>query len=98
LRLEEFKVGGLLGEAPRVLIGTIFYGKHKIVTDERTGQFDHAIAEEIIKKQEEFSDKTGNPCMIDVVGTTYEALIKISRFHRRYLKFSFSNGWDYTRC
>ena len=78
--IGEVKVGGLLGEAPRVLIGSIFYGKHKIVTDERTGQFDHVIAEEIIKRQEEFSDKTGNPCMIDVVGTTYEALIKFLDF------------------
>jgi tetrahydromethanopterin S-methyltransferase subunit H len=41
------------------------------------GEFDHQEAERLIRKQEEFSDKTGHPHMIDVVGATPGAL---SRF------------------
>jgi tetrahydromethanopterin S-methyltransferase subunit H len=71
------KIGGKLGQIPTVLIGSIFYNKHYIVKDEMKGEFDHQEAERLIKKQEEFSDKTGNPHMIDVVGATPGAL---SRF------------------
>lgn len=48
--------------------------------DERTGEFDRSKAEELINLQEEFSEKTGNPCMLDVVGATSEALIKFLDF------------------
>jgi tetrahydromethanopterin S-methyltransferase subunit H len=42
--------------------------------DENAGKFDKEKAEGLIKLQEEFSDKTGNPCMLDVVGTTEQAM------------------------
>lgn len=74
------KVGGVPGTRPTVLIGTIFYRKHGIVTDERRGEFDRLKAEELIKTQEEFSDRTGNPCMLDVMGATPEAMIRELEF------------------
>jgi len=70
------EVGGLPGESPTVLVGTIFYSKQKIVKDERAGEFDREEAEKIINTQQEFSEKTGLPCMIDVVGATPQALRK----------------------
>ena len=70
------KVGGAPGTRPTVLVGSIFFRNHKIVVDEKKGEFDKEAAEKAIKTQEEFSDKTGNPCMLDVVGATPEALIK----------------------
>ncbi len=75
------RVGGIPGRDPTVLIGTIFYKRQQIVEDERRGVFDEGRAEELIKLQEEFSDKTGNPSMLDVEGATSEALI-------RYLEFA----------
>lgn len=74
------KIGGRPGERPVTLIGSIFYRKHKIVADEHTGEFDRKAAEDLINLQETFSDKTGNPCMIDVVGANAEAL-------RKYIDF-----------
>jgi tetrahydromethanopterin S-methyltransferase subunit H len=74
------KVGGIPGQNPTVLIGTIFYHGHKIFRDEKTGDFDRKQAEEIINLQEEFSDKTGNPCMLDVVGATPETMKKFVEF------------------
>ncbi len=68
------KVGGQPGEYPTVLIGSIFYDRHKIVTNVMKGEFDERKAESLLKKQEEMSDKTGNSVIIDVVGSTVEAL------------------------
>jgi len=39
------KVGGQAGEYPTVLIGSIFYDRHKIVSDETKGEFDKKQAE-----------------------------------------------------
>ena len=69
------KVGGQPGELPTVLIGSIFYlGHTKIDIDEETGTFDKEKAEALIKKQEELSDMTGNPGMLEVVGVRPDAL------------------------
>ncbi len=68
------KVGGQPGEYPTVMIGSIFYDRHKIVTNVRKGEFDERKAETLLKKQEEMSDKTGNSVIIDIVGSTVEAL------------------------
>jgi tetrahydromethanopterin S-methyltransferase subunit H len=34
------KIGGQPGEYPIVLVGSIFYDRHKIVTDANKGEFD----------------------------------------------------------
>jgi len=78
--ISGVKIGGQPGEIPTVLIGSIFYQGHKIVIDENRGIFDKEKAEELINRQDEFSDKTGNPCMLDVVGVTSEALEKYLDF------------------
>jgi len=74
------KIGGEPGENPTVLVGSIFYGKHRIVEDEKKGIFDREKAEKLIKEQEELSDKTGNPGLVDVVGMSEEAIKKYMEF------------------
>jgi len=78
--IGKVKIGGFPGERPTVLIGSIFYHKQKILKDEAKGEFDREKAEQLIKKQEEFSDKTGNPHMIDLVGSTTEAMRRLLDF------------------
>ncbi len=68
------RVGGRTGVLPTVLIGSIFYHGHKIFVDEDRDQFDHDEATTRIRLQEDFSRRTGNPGMLDVVGATPEAL------------------------
>ena len=80
ITIGKVKVGGIPGENPTVLIGTIFYLGHKIVTDDKKGEFDKKKAEELINNQKRLSDLTGNPAMIDVVGNTEEAM-------RKYIDF-----------
>jgi len=66
--IGKVKIGGPHGENPTVLIGSIFYHKQRSLNfKEETGEFNHNEAEKLIKIQEEFSEKTGLPCMLDVV-------------------------------
>jgi len=74
------KIGGQPGELPTVLVGSIFHEGHKIVKDRSLGLFDKKEAERLINIQEEMSDKTGVPCMLDVVGENPKALIKYIEF------------------
>ncbi|ENN96452.1 tetrahydromethanopterin S-methyltransferase subunit H [Methanocaldococcus villosus KIN24-T80] len=74
------KIGGQPGEYPTALAGTIFYARHKIVEDERKGIFDKAAAEELINKQAEMEEITGNPALVQVFGATPEAIVKYVDF------------------
>ncbi len=74
------RFGGQPGENPIVLIGGIFYTKHRIVEDEKTGKFNRGEAERLISEMEEFSDKTGLPGILDVVASTEEAARKYMEF------------------
>ena len=78
--IGKVKLGGQPGENPTVLIGSLFYHKHKILINEKTGEIDKDNTEKLIKAQEEFSEKTGNPCMIDLVGAYEEAITKLISF------------------
>ena len=75
------RVGGVPGRDPTVLIGTIFYRKQALVEDEKRGIFDTEEAERLIRQQEELSDVTGNPCMLDIEGSTAQSL-------ERYIGFA----------
>ena len=87
--ISGLRVGGQPGEYPTVLIGSIFYEGHKIVKDTTKGEFDKPQAQALIEKQEELSMKTGNPFILDVVGTTPEALIKYVEFVSEVTKAPF---------
>ncbi|AKB26493.1 N5-methyltetrahydromethanopterin:coenzyme M methyltransferase subunit H [Methanosarcina sp. MTP4] len=70
------KFGGQPGEYPTVLVSTMFYARHKIVTDEDKGLFDVAAAETLWNTQVELSDATGNPYVNQIVGETPESIRK----------------------
>ena len=78
--IKNIKIGGQPGELPTVLIGSLFHVGHKIVKDQKLGIFDKHKAETLIKIQEEMSEKTGNPYMLDIVGENSKALIKYIEF------------------
>ncbi|AEF96782.1 tetrahydromethanopterin S-methyltransferase subunit H [Methanotorris igneus] len=74
------KIGGQPGEYPTALAGTIFYARHKIVEDPKKGIFDKQAAEDLINKQAEMEDITGNPALVQVFGGTPEALVNYIDF------------------
>jgi len=74
------KVGGQPGQLPTVMIGSIFYHKHKVVEDERKGEFNREKAEELLRMEGEISDKTGNPRIVDVCCSWPQAFEKFIDF------------------
>lgn len=74
--IKGVKFGGLIGENPIVLIGSIFYKDHSILKDPKKGDFDKKRAEELIHAQEIISEKTGLPHAIDIGAEHADALIK----------------------
>jgi len=78
--IGKITIGGIPGKHPTVLVGSIFYDGDKLVNDANTGEFDKREAERFINLQEEFADKTGNPCCVDVVGSTPESIYKYLDF------------------
>lgn len=73
-------IGGNPGETATVLAGTIFYGGHKIVTDPKTGVFDKDAATILIQKQDDMSQQTGNPALVQIFSETEVALKKYIDF------------------
>ena len=74
------KVGGQPGQLPTVLLGSIFYQGHNIVEDQKQGLFDWEKAEELLVTEEVASRRTGNPRIVDVVGSWPEAMVKYIDF------------------
>lgn len=74
------KIGGQPGQLPTVLVGSMFYRGHKIVKDAKTGDFDVEAARRLLKENQAHSERTGNPCVIDVVGDTPEVIPKYIEF------------------
>lgn len=78
--IAGMKIGGQPGQHATVLCGTIFYAKHYLVEDPDKGIFDKKAAEDVLKKQEEFSDLTGNPCVMQIFSESGEAMEKEIEF------------------
>jgi len=70
----DMKIGGQPVEYPTVLFGSMFYNRHKIVTDEDKGIFDKNAADTLWTAAEEISDVTGNPHCNQIVAETNEAM------------------------
>lgn len=80
INIAGLRIGGQPGELPTVLAGTVFYHGHNIVYDEEMGIFDARIAEDLISRQSEISEETGNPGMLHIFASTRRAF-------ERYLDF-----------
>jgi len=74
--ISGIKVGGQPGQRPTVMVGSIFYFKHRILKNENTGEFDAAAAEDLLNREQEISAKTGNPRIVDVCASTPESFEK----------------------
>lgn len=74
------KIGGVPGEMPTALAGTIFYGGHDIVQDAQKGLFDKKAAGELVAVQDEMSDMTGNPALVQVFSESERAILKYLDF------------------
>ncbi|NVM30224.1 MAG: tetrahydromethanopterin S-methyltransferase [Candidatus Helarchaeota archaeon] len=78
--IDGVSFGGQQGENPIVLIGSIFYSGHHIITDPEKGEFHREKAEKYIKDFMNYSQKYRIPCALDVVAETPTAMIKFLDF------------------
>jgi len=67
------KLGGQPGEYPTVLAASIFYNKHEIVLDDKTGKINKPKAEALWNRCQVLSDTTGVPHMIQIMAEFSEA-------------------------
>lgn len=80
IEIGGIRIGGQPGELPTVLVGSLFHEGHKIVKDRKQGIFDKRRAQHLIEIQQEMSERTGIPCMLDIVAENPEALMKYIDF------------------
>ncbi len=66
-------IGGQPGEYPTVLGASIFYNKHEVVLDDKTGKIDKLKAEALWNRCMELSDMTGIPHFIQIIAEYGEA-------------------------
>lgn len=78
--IDGVAFGGAQGEHPTVLIGSIFYSGHHIVTDPEKGEFNQEKAKKYVADFMNFSRKYQIPCALDVVAETPEAIVKFLNF------------------
>lgn len=78
--IGNIRIGGRPGARATVLVGTVFYHRHDVVINAERGELNEAEAEKRIRLQEDYSARTGNPCMLDVVGATPEAIVRNLEF------------------
>ncbi len=78
--ISGVNIGGSPNERPIVMVGSIFYSKHKVVKDMANGEFDRIETEKQINLQQNISDKTGLPCALDVIASTTKSMEKFLRF------------------
>ncbi|MCX8206432.1 MAG: tetrahydromethanopterin S-methyltransferase subunit H [Methanothrix sp.] len=80
INIAGLRIGGQPGELPTALAGTVFYHGHNIVSNEEMGIFDGKRAEELINKQAEISEETGNPGVLHIFASTRRAFEKYLDF------------------
>lgn len=72
------KLGGQPGEYPTVLAASIFYNKHEIVLDDKTGKIDKPKTEALWNRCLELSDAVGIPHFLQIMaeyGPAFESYI-----------------------
>ncbi|MHA1724474.1 MAG: hypothetical protein ACTSXH_06480 [Promethearchaeota archaeon] len=80
ITIENVQIGGQPGEHPIVVIGSVFYAKHKALLNEKTGEINKNLVEKELNDFITIVEETGMQAIIDVVGSYPEALSKECEF------------------
>ena len=79
-------MGGLPGQTPSLLVGSIFYDRQKLGKDAVKGKFDPVAAKELLDLQLGWSHLTGNPAGLDVIAATPDAMVRYLEFVIEHFK------------
>ncbi|MFC2122318.1 hypothetical protein ACFLRP_01370 [Bacteroidota bacterium] len=79
-RIGGVEIGGKTGEYPTVVIGSLFFRGHRLVSDAQSGSFDQGGAASLLAREEELSEIYGIPYFVDPIGETTKALTRYIEF------------------
>lgn len=80
IKIGDVTIGGPLGSHTGLLVGSIFYDKHSLVSDAFAGTFDEAKAAALIEKVNGLSERYGVQMAFDVIAASPEAMEKFIEF------------------
>lgn len=80
LKIGNATIGGPLGSATGLVVGSIFYDKHSIVCDPFAGEFDEARTALLVDRVNKLSKQYGVQMALDVIAASPEAM-------KRFLEF-----------
>ncbi|WP_103380875.1 tetrahydromethanopterin S-methyltransferase subunit H family protein [Pseudonocardia dioxanivorans] len=80
LTIGNATIGGPLGSRTGLLVGSIFYDKHSVVTDAFAGEFDEARAETLLQRATTWAQRCGVQMAIDVIAASPEAIQRFLPF------------------
>ena len=80
IKIGKATIGGPLGSHTGLLVGSIFYDKHSLVTDAFAGTFDAEKAGKLIDRVNGLSERYGVQMAFDVIAASPEAMEKFIEF------------------
>lgn len=80
VRIGDVTIGGPLGATTGLMVGSIFYDKHSLVSDVFAGEFDRTQAAEIVERVNKLSSRYGVQMAFDVIAASPEAMEKFLEF------------------
>ncbi len=80
LRIRNVRIGGIPGKIPTVLIPSLFYTSDKHVRDPKMGNLDVTQTEATLAMLTDLTERTGLSTMLDIIGTTPEAMDRYLRY------------------
>ncbi len=80
ININGIRIGGLFGENPTLLIGSIFYHGDKLLLDEKSGEFDREGVKNVVSYALDYARSLGLYFGLDVIFPTTESVDKILPF------------------
>jgi len=80
LKIANCTIGGPIGSRTGLIVGSIFYDNHSIVTNARTGEFSEERAGELISRVNGLATRYGVQMAFDVIGSEADAFSKFITF------------------
>lgn len=80
LKIGNATIGGPLGSATGLVVGSIFYDNHSVVSDAFEGEFDESRAATLVDRVNKLAEKYGLQMAFDVIAASEEAMERFLEF------------------
>ncbi|ADL08280.1 tetrahydromethanopterin S-methyltransferase subunit H family protein [Thermosediminibacter oceani] len=80
IKIGDAMVGGPFGSTTGLVVGSIFYDKHSIVSDPFAGEFDQSRAAELVDRVNQLSKRYGVQMAFDIIAASPEAMERFLEF------------------